>query len=89
MIFNLIFKCIYDIIAIGGEKNTMKRKYFSCCVDCEKRHPACHSTCEQYIKDKKEHDEEVHQINLQKERLSDAYFGRRENKYKKKKKYRW
>lgn len=27
-----------------------------CCKDCKKRHLGCHSTCEDYIREKSEHD---------------------------------
>ena len=27
-----------------------------CCKGCKKRHLACHSTCEDYIREKSEHD---------------------------------
>ena len=27
-----------------------------CCKDCDDRHPNCHSTCERYLAEKKEHE---------------------------------
>lgn len=30
---------------------------FKCCINCEKRHPGCHSHCEEYLQAKEEHDE--------------------------------
>lgn len=35
----------------------MKRAQITCCYKCEDRHPGCHSTCDKYIQQKKEHAE--------------------------------
>lgn len=32
------------------------RIHITCCMKCEKREPGCHSTCEDYIQQKKELD---------------------------------
>ena len=38
----------------------------TCCYQCEKRHPNCHSTCEEYKKAKAEHIKEQSEISRQK-----------------------
>lgn len=35
----------------------MKRAQITCCYKCKDRHPGCHATCNDYIQQKKEHDE--------------------------------
>ena len=35
----------------------MKHSQIECCYCCEKRHERCHSTCEEYAKQKKDHEE--------------------------------
>lgn len=34
-----------------------------CCKDCQKRHPACHGSCPEYLKEKAEHEAEREQRN--------------------------
>lgn len=51
----------------------MPKAIITCCLNCERRHPVCHATCEIY---KKEHDEWERQkenIRKIKERESDNF----------------
>ena len=41
-----------------------------CCRDCDKREIGCHSTCETYINAKKEHDQEIEKIKIEKIKMN-------------------
>ena len=58
-----------------------------CCAGCvaPKRHPGCHSTCSEYIKEKAEHDAEREHIRREKDSqlATDQFFLCSINKIKK------
>lgn len=37
-------------------KKHQSSRYFRVCLDCEKRHPGCHSKCEDYLSEKAEYE---------------------------------
>lgn len=54
------------------------------CLNCEDRHAYCHSTCEKYLKFKKEL-EELHETKRKHKNLEDYYYN---DRYKNNKKRR-
>ena len=50
----------------------MKHSQIECCYRCEKRHERCHSTCEEYAQQKKDHEEYLEYI--KKERMYSYYM---------------
>lgn len=48
----------------------MKHTQITCCHNCNDRHAGCHSICETYIQQKKEHDEFVEADRKEKEYYS-------------------
>ena len=50
----------------------MKHSQIECCYRCEKRHERCHSTCEEYAKQKKDHEEYLDYI--KKEKMYNYYM---------------
>ena len=53
----------------------MGNNYFECCMKClpPKRHPGCHDTCEEYLKDKKGFNELKEKIRKSKHLENDIY----------------
>ena len=70
----------------------MTVKKISCCKDCipPKRHPGCHSTCEEYQKERKELDEYNKQQRIDKLKVGNliGYDVERHDRVRKKKQYK-
>ena len=47
----------------------------TCCKDCKKRYPGCHSVCPDYILNKKEHEERKEALRKDKLNTYDYYEG--------------
>jgi hypothetical protein len=57
------------------------------CYGCTERHTGCHSTCEKYIKFKKEHDEKAKLIRENRKKDLDIYEYHKDVKVRLNKKY--
>ena len=60
-----------------------------CCINCTKRNPGCHSSCEDYIKEKAEYKAEKEKILKAKSEGAEAYLARREGFIKLQRSRQW
>lgn len=51
------------------------------CLNCEDRHPCCHSKCEKYLAFKHEHDKLKAKLDNEKRQLNE-YYSMKEDKYR-------
>lgn len=54
----------------------------NCCVDCALRNIDCHSKCEEYLRQRAEHEEERAALQAIREREGTMYLYTRDTKYK-------
>ena len=66
----------------------MVERMIDCCVDCSSRNPGCHGRCEEYLRQREEHEAERAAIQRAKKMDGDAYLYTRETKCKLRRKSR-
>ena len=60
----------------------MVGRMINCCVDCSLRNYDCHSRCEEYLRQRAEHEEERAAYRAMREREGTMYLYTRDTKYK-------